>query len=153
MFFKVTSVKTLSKCLLITIFSVLLLISALYLFRQNVKSEELPKNAETREQREAFIRKLGLDIDKAMLEEKKTVEIPYKFSDVYEEYNSLQKKAGYDLSSFGGKKVDLYTVKLLDKNRDDLYVNLLVLNGSIIGGDISAIAFRDGYMLPLKQMA
>ncbi len=151
MFFKVTSAKILSKYLLISVLSVVLLVSALFLFSNSVKGENLPQNAATNKQREEFLKELGVTPKKDAIWEVKAVEIPYKFSTVYEEYNLLQQRAGYDLKPFSGKKVELYTVKL-EGNRDDLYAHLLVLDGSLIGGDIAAIAVEDGYMLPLKKI-
>ena len=149
MFFKVTTKKTLSKYFLSFVLLIVILSSGLFLFSDSVKGEELPKNADTIEKRVVFIENLGFFVDGTFMEEVKEVEIPYKFSDVYEEYNGLQQKGGYSLKEYCGKKVKHYTLKLKDKTRSDVYAHLLVYNGYVIGGDISAIAVADGYMLPL----
>ncbi len=149
MFFKVTTKKTLSRCFLVSILLIVILSSGLFLFSNSVRGEKLPKNAHTIEKRVQFVENLGVFVDGTFLEEEKEVEIPYKFSDVYEQYNSLQQKAGYNLKEYCGKKVVHYTLKLSDETRNDVYAHLLVYNGYVIGGDISAIAVDDGYMLPL----
>lgn len=149
MFFKVTSVKTLYKIFLILLLSVFVVFLSIYSFSKTAKGETLPQNGADNKMRIKYIEDLGYIIDTDFKEEEKSVEIPYTFSDVYEEYNNLQKKAGYDLKKFVGKKVKQYTYKLLDKERNDLYAHLLLYEGSIIGGDISAIDFKNGYMLPL----
>lgn len=79
-------------------------------------------------------------------EEAKEIIIPTKFSDVYEEYNSLQRDAGFDLSAYMGCKVKRYTYKITDsENR----VDLLVFDGRVIGGDIISYELG-GEIKPLK---
>lgn len=152
MFFKVTSVKTLYKIFLILLLSVFAVFLIICSFSKTAKGEKLPQNGADTQMRMKYIEDLGFATNAEFKEEEKIIEIPYTFSDVYEEYNALQKEAGYDLEKFVGKKVKQYTYKLLDKERNDLYAHLLVYEGSIIGGDISAIDFKNGYMLPLKKI-
>ena len=42
-------------------------------------------------------------------EEVKNIVIPEVFSDVYENYNQLQRRAGFDLADFKGKEATVYT--------------------------------------------
>ena len=80
--------------------------------------------------------------------------IPKTFSQVYENYNALQKQAGYDLSAYKGAKVTIFTYpvgKVSHDNDDDYYVTLMVYKGRIIGGDISSRNFY-GEMLPLTNV-
>ncbi len=96
-----------------------------------------------------FLQNIGIQVDKASLN-CDTVTIPSKFGDVYENYNLLQKQAGYDLSEYKGKTVTRYTYSVSDYSGDDnVTVNLLCYGGKIIGGDICSAAL-DGFMLPLK---
>jgi hypothetical protein len=139
------------KILLTALFLLILIFIIFYSFSNTARGERLPKNGESREQRVTFIEDLGYALDENFLEESKEVEIPYVFSDIYEEYNALHREAGYNLEKYRGKKVKQYTYKLADKNRKDLYAHLLIFEGSIIGGDIAAIDFKDGFMLPLKN--
>ncbi len=111
---------------------------------------DFPKGA-TQTQRIDFLKSLGYTPDSSYSEQTKDVEIPYVFSDVYKEYNELQVSAGFDLYQFSGKKVKLYTLKLDYPHRNDVYANLLLYDGEIIGGDITALSFSDGFMIPLAK--
>ena len=102
-------------------------------------------NGSTNAQRVDYIDSLGCKADETALSSKETV-IPQSFGKVYEKYNSLQKKAGFDLERFKGKPATVYTYGLADN--PDTIVNLIVVNGCIVGGDISSAAL-DGFMLPL----
>lgn len=77
------------------------------------------------------------------------ITIPTEFSAVYTEYNRIQLKAGFDLSKHKGCDVIRYTYMLEDFPPEDYaVVNLLILEGEIIGGDISSRRL-DGFMYPL----
>lgn len=110
-------------------------------------------NAKTNADRVQFIKSLGLIPDENNVT-KKSVLIPFKFSDVYINYNALQNKAGYDLKMYKGEKVTVYTYpvgKIGQGNRDEYYINLMTYKNRIIGGDISSRNFH-GEMLPLKRI-
>lgn len=80
-----------------------------------------------------------------------TVLIPDEFSDVYTEYNKLQTEAGFDLSKYRGRSVERYSYHITDYTDEQaVSANLLVLNGVIIGGDVSSRRL-DGFMLPLTE--
>ena len=68
------------------------------------------------------------------------VTIPETFDSKYEQYNEMQKPAGFDLSAHSGKTVDKYTFKVLNYEDvdEEVVANLLVLDGQVIGGDISS---------------
>lgn len=77
----------------------------------------------------------------------KNIVIPERFGEVYENYNLIQKKAGFDLSRYKGKEATLYTYALAgEKDRE---IHLIVYDGKVIGGDIASLKF-DGEMKPLK---
>ena len=73
--------------------------------------------------------------------------IPNEFDKVYERYNNLLKKGGFDLEEYKGKECVRYTYYI---KKDDLVANIIVYNGKIIGGDISSHKI-DGMMLPIKK--
>ena len=75
------------------------------------------------------------------------VTIPSVFNDVYNNYNVLQKKQGFDLERYKGYNVKRYTYKVLNhKSEQEVFLNLLVLpNGKVIGGDICSREFN-GFM-------
>lgn len=89
----------------------------------------------TNEQRIAFIESFGWDpgfthtaVD--------NVRIPVEFDDVYEEYNALQRKQGFDLRKYRAHSVKRYTYELEVDTSVPLNAELLVENGVIIGADI-----------------
>lgn len=62
------------------------------------------------------------------------IKIPEGFGDVYNNYNSIQKEAGFDLTYLRGKTVTRYTFIL--EGSEFLTANLLISDGKICGGDI-----------------
>lgn len=97
-----------------------------------------------------YVEELGWAIDLSPID-KAVVDIPVQFDDVYNEYNKIQKKAGFDLSEYTGKKVMRYTFSV--KNFDGIEgvrANVLVYKGKIIGGDLMTVAL-DGFMIPLQK--
>ncbi len=100
----------------------------------------------THQKRMLYIKSLNLQVNEESCSSKETV-IPKEFSNVYENYNKLQKNAGFDLSNFKGKAVTVYSYPLKDQNK---VLTLLVFNGDIIGGDIAETKLN-GKMMPLKR--
>ncbi|MBQ4154866.1 MAG: DUF4830 domain-containing protein [Clostridia bacterium] len=151
MFAVVTSGKKIYKVFTVCLLVAVLICSIAFTVNNSAKAEEdFPKGA-THNERINFLSKMGYSADIKNEEQKSEIFIPAEFSSVYNNYNSLQKSAGYDLLPFAGKKATLYSVKLEDKTRDDLYAHIIVYEGNIIGGDISALSVDDGFMLPLKN--
>ncbi len=109
-------------------------------------------NGKTHAQRVAYIKSLSLLPDEENASSKNIV-IPDIFSDVYDNYNKLQMKSGYDLTPYKGVEATVYTYpvgRIKQENNDEYYVNLIVYKGRIIGGDISSRNFY-GEMLPLSS--
>lgn len=98
--------------------------------------------------RTEYIESLGYNIDETALSVKQIV-IPEKFSAVYERYNALQKKAGFDLSAFKNREACVYTYRSEDS--DDTVINLIISDGRIVGGDVSSVRL-DGEMKPLTSI-
>ncbi len=109
-------------------------------------------DAKTNADRIIFINNLGYEVINSQ-PDTKTVFIPDVFYNVYENYNSLQKSAGYDLSLYKGCSVKIYTYKINTPvgYEGECVANLIVYNDRIIGGDISSVALG-GFMLPLKRV-
>ncbi len=105
-----------------------------------------PLNASTNQERVLFIKSLGIEVDDTKCSSKEVI-IPNNFSDVYEEYNKIQKQAGFNLSDYKGTLVTVYQYPVKDLS-NNIIVSLMVHNGIIIGGDISSTSFR-GFMYPL----
>ena len=111
------------------------------------------KNADTNKQRADFAQSIRCEIDEDTAS-KKEITIPIEFDKTYQNYNELQKRAGFDLLPYRGCEAKVYTYKVLSygpfKAKDNAVLNLIVYNGRIIGGDISTVS-TDGVMLPLLR--
>ncbi len=101
----------------------------------------------TNEDRVRLINSLGFDVEPEAVETKK-FKIPEMFSDVYNEYNELQKSAGFNLKDYSGYVVDIYKYKIFSTN-EEKFVNIILYDGVLIGGDVSS-ALLGGEMLPLR---
>ena len=98
--------------------------------------------------RTAYLSFLGYTVDDGS-EIKTEIKIPQNFSKIYSEYNDTQKVAGYDLAEYSGQQAIMYTYSLSGfKDYRNVYANLIVVDGKIIGGDISSIE-NGGFTLPL----
>ncbi len=107
-------------------------------------------SAKSEKARVAYLADCGWTVESPALKEE-TVLIPKSFSPVFEEYNELQKKQGFDLSRYAGKEVTMYTYKVARSNLgDNVLAVIYVSGGSVIGGDVHSTAL-DGFMCALKQ--
>ncbi|HHU22651.1 MAG TPA: DUF4830 domain-containing protein [Clostridiales bacterium] len=104
----------------------------------------------THEDRVRFLEELGWIVEKEPIEEK-SILIPKEFSNVYAEYNELQKQQGYDLSQYCGLEVMLYIYRVANypNATGEVLACLYVYNNQVIGGDIHSTAL-DGFMHGLK---
>ena len=102
--------------------------------------------AETEEQRIQFLKSFGWEVS-AQPTEIAEVVIPTEFDEVYENYNALQKTQGFDLSPFKGQTVKryCYAVTNYPGGVPNVYTNLLVSDGKVIGGDVCSNDL-DGFM-------
>ena len=82
--------------------------------------------------------------------ERVLVSIPEQFDDVYENYNAIQKEAGFDLKKYYGKNVWRYTFRVTNMGTaQEIRATLLVYKNKIIGGDVMSTALN-GFMVPLN---
>lgn len=109
----------------------------------SVKAGEI--DLSTNEKRVQYIATLGITLQGDDYT-KKQVTIPQSFSKVYDNYNALQREAGFDLQSYRGKNVIIYTYNLDSQT----VVNLITFKGKLIGGDIASLKI-DGQMTALKE--
>ena len=107
-------------------------------------------SGETVTDRVTFAKSLGYSISE-QYETKKDIVIPSVFSDVYENYNSLQKNGGFDLSAYKGEQATVYTYPVTNHPEgDEVMMNIIVCKGRIIGGDICSAEY-DGFMTGLVR--
>lgn len=102
--------------------------------------------AKSNEDRIKFLSQFGWEVEPSPIEIC-NVTIPAKFNEVYENYNTIQKKQGLDLNKYKEKDCIRYTYQILNyKNAPGgIRANLLVFNNKVIGGDICSIEI-DGFM-------
>lgn len=102
----------------------------------------------SKEQAEEFIEKLGWEIQKGSVVSEE-ITLPEKFDEVYERYNAIQLKQGYDLTKYKGAKAVKYTFKITNyKDYKNVEAHLLTWGGRIIGGDLCSTELN-GFMTGL----
>lgn len=91
----------------------------------------------TNEDRIAFLRQFGWEVEEVPLEEAE-VTLPEEFDKVFTGYNELQRKQGLDLTRYKRKKMMRYTYKITNYEGYDgiVYANILVKGKRVVGGDI-----------------
>ncbi len=70
--------------------------------------------------------------------------IPYEFNKIYQDYNNIQKYAGFDLTLYKGQTAQLFTY-----NYKNYFIHLILIKGKIVGGDFTENLY-DGKVLPLN---
>ena len=99
----------------------------------------------TEENAASFLEKCGWKIERSSAETEE-VYIPAVFSEVYERYNAIQLKQGYDLSKYKGERVTKYSFTVTNyKGFDNVKAHVLTWGGKIIGGDICSTELN-GFM-------
>ena len=93
-----------------------------------------------------FIESFGWEVSQKPVEIKE-IFIPKSFDAVYDRYNEeIQLPGGYDLRRYAGQKAVLYCYEVLNYPSDDaVFANVLVCDGTVIGGDICSSRL-DGFM-------
>ena len=102
------------------------------------------------EQRINYLNALGWEVDKNALDEQKVI-IPQDFTDVYVEYNTLQKAQGFDLTKYGGLEAMRYTYEVLNYPgaTGTVVADIIVYRNEVIAGDVQSNAL-DGFMVGLE---
>lgn len=104
----------------------------------------------TRQARVRCLAHFGWQVDETS-ETEDTVYIPEVLDSVWSRYNEIQKMSGFDLLAYRGKSAKHYSYRVLNfpgVEQAEVFVNLLVYEGTIIGGDCMT-AELDGFMLPI----
>lgn len=96
-----------------------------------------------------FIKNLGWTVDEKSAEVCEVL-IPAEFDEVYSEYNKIQTAQGTDLAPYAGEKVKKWTYDVTNydgyaADSGCIKLNLLILDGKVIGGDVCSVEL-DGFM-------
>ena len=102
--------------------------------------------AKTEADRAAFISQFGWEVDAEPVEILE-VAIPEDFDDVFLSYNELQKQQGYDLEKHKGERAKRYSYHITNypDAKQEVRISIMVLDGRVIGGDVSSTALN-GFM-------
>lgn len=105
--------------------------------------------AGTAEERTAFFSQFGWEIAEDPVCVKEVI-IPPEFDETYQKYNELQKQQGLDLEKYKGARVKHWSFKIknypgYENDSEKIRGNILVLDGIVVGGDISSTPL-DGFM-------
>lgn len=107
----------------------------------------------TESQRQSFLKEMGWNVS-AEYENCRVIVIPQDFNDVFQNYNTLQKEQGFDLSRYKGKTVEIYSYPVYNysgyEDKDCIKCNLLICDGVLIGGDVCSVELG-GFMQGLKK--
>lgn len=150
--YKIDFTATVRKSVTLTIFALFLLMcifslmigSSFHIAEPPQSLLGIDNSAETAQQRTDFLNKLGYS-PVIESEETENITIPTVFSDVYKNYNELQKQVGADLALYKGAPCQRFTYRDGDS---EYRLNIIVYKGRIIGGDRCTAAL-DGDMQPL----
>lgn len=113
-------------------------------------AETAGKKMETPQSRVEFLASCGYTVSQEPIRTQE-VQIPKEFSEVYEQYNAIQKTQGFDLSRYQGKNVMQYVYLVEnypEEGSDPVYATLLLYKNKLIGGDISR-GGAEGFLRPL----
>ncbi len=135
-------------------------VSTIVLFRcfsmnksDNTGAEFAGENITDSSQRLAFISTFGWEVNEEP-DEIREVIIPAEFDDVYNNYNDIQIKQGYDLKKYAGERVKRWTYTIKNypgyEGQECIKINILVYKGEVIGGDVCSVRL-DGFMHGFSQ--
>lgn len=102
-------------------------------------ADSLPAG-ETNGERLAFLAGYGWEAEEEPVEMREVM-IPAEFDDVYLRYNEVQRAQGMDLAPYAGKTCSQWIYRVTNyPSEEEVHAALLVLDGKIIGGDLSSTA-------------
>lgn len=121
----------------LVILAVLVAILALRSGKKDAASDEPSLQAETNEQRVAYLKSLGWEVDAEPIEALKLT-LPDELVEPYRSYNEIQLKQGFDLTPYLGETLDRYTycVNNYPGRPRGCQADLYVYDGTVVAGDI-----------------
>ena len=114
-------------------------LAAILAAAKNGRTETLKeRNGETNEERAAFLSQCGWQVNAEPIQTQ-SVNIPEEDSEIFRRYNELQQSQGFDLTEYAGKTAMRYVYEVLNYPDADgpVYATIFVLDGKIVGGDVT----------------
>ncbi len=111
-----------------------------------VTAGEFDAVAKNNSQRVEYLESLGWKVSEEPIEEQAVI-IPRTFSQVYEDYNELQKSQGFDLKKYCGCEAIRYSYSVTNYPGEDgaVIADLLIYRGRVIAGDVQSTSIN-GFM-------
>ena len=115
-----------------------------------VTAGEFDAVVKSNSQRVEYLESLGWQVSAEPIEEQAVI-IPRTFSQVYEDYNELQKSQGFDLKKYCGCEAIRYSYSVTNYPGEDgaVIADLLIYRGRVIAGDVQSASIN-GFMQGLK---
>ncbi len=91
-------------------------------------------------ERTAYIESFGYEVG-TVPDKIEDIRIPATFDEAYEQYNALQREQGFDLRKYRAYYAKKYTYAISNFNSSSpipICANLIVIDGKIVGADISS---------------
>ncbi len=131
--------KTGSKKTLVIGIALIVIVALWGFIRLTSQSEQEISGSNDRE-RTAYIKSFGYEVG-TVPDKVEEIRIPANFDEAYEQYNAIQREQGFDLRKYRAYYAKKYTY--LIKNYDNpspipICANLIVIDGKIVGADISS---------------
>ena len=101
-----------------------------------------------------FLNDCGWSVESESIESS-PITIPDPFDNVYENYNNMQLRSGFDLRPYKGKKGVRYTYRVVNypiKLKDEIRANVICIDGKPVGGDICTVS-ANGFMHGLRELS
>ncbi len=111
------------------------------------KSVSAVISASTDEERRNYLATFGWETEEKF--EEKELTIPQSWNQVYSDYNEVQLNQGFDLTAYKGRRVTLYTytIKNYKESKQGIVADMLVCDGTLIGGDICNTSAENGFLV------
>ncbi len=99
------------------------------------------RNGESNEARVAYVTQQGWQVNAEPVQTQ-SIKIPAEDSEVFRRYNELQKSQGFDLTQYAGRQATRYVYEVLNVEDAEgpVYATIFVLDGKIVGGDVTDTA-------------
>lgn len=147
---KVSKGKLIAILMVIAVIVALLVVLSTKSGQDGSTAESAATTVENNDDRVAYLQSFGWEVASTPLESQE-VRIPAELPEVLQRYNELQQSQGFNLEDYTGKTVRRYVYEVLNypDTTDTYYATILVYDGQVIGGDITAAA-QDGLMQGLS---
>ncbi len=84
---------------------------------------------------------------------RESILIPENFDKIFEEYNDLQKSAGFDLAPYRGKAAVKFTFRVLNFPDPELeiFANVIIIDEEVVAADLISPRLS-GFILPVNYL-